>query len=139
RWSKGLGAPVGNPCSGFTILVEEHTVSQFRMGADGPEVIPGTGIWKVAIDSAPCWTALDEGDMRVVRFNVPDVHLNGFPDGKYRITPGANGQLGRIAAPDDDRSQADRTDVSLYFSHQGSTYHLGRLRCFIQHSWRPRQ
>ena len=57
RWSKGLGGPIGNPCSGFTIFVEEHTVSQFRMGPDGPEVIPGTGIWKVAVDSAPVSTA----------------------------------------------------------------------------------
>ena len=94
RWSKGLGGPIGNPCSGFTIFVEEHTVSQFRMGPDGPEVIAGTGIWRVAIDSAPCWTAPDEDDMRVVRFNVPDVHLNGFPDGQYRIKPQLTGNWG---------------------------------------------
>jgi hypothetical protein len=29
--------------------------------------------------------APDEGDMHVVAFNVPDVHLSGFPDGKYRV------------------------------------------------------
>lgn len=85
RWSKGLGSPVGDPCSGFTILVQEHTASQFRKGASGPEVIPGTGIWKAA-ESVPCSAAPDEGDMHVVRFNVPDVHLNVFPDGKYRVT-----------------------------------------------------
>ena len=94
RWSKHIGGPIGNPCSGFAIFVEEHTVSQFHMGADGPEVIPGTGIWRVAVDSAPCWTVPDEGDMRVVRFNVPDVHLNGFPDGQYRIKPDLTGNWG---------------------------------------------
>jgi len=94
RWSKGMSGPVGNPCSGFRIFVEEHTVSQFRMGPSGPEVIPGTGVWKVAIDSAPCWTAPDEGDMHVVRFSVPDVHLNGFPDGQYRIKPELTGNWG---------------------------------------------
>src|SRR6266567_1183351 len=94
RWGKGLGVPVGNPCSGFRIFVEEHTVSQFRMGPDGPEVIPGTGVWKVAVDSAPCWSAPDEGDMHVVRFSVPDVHLNGFPDGQYRIKPELTGNWG---------------------------------------------
>src|SRR6266566_1095319 len=128
RWSKGLGGPTGNPCSGFTIFVEEHTVSQFRMGADGPEVIPGTGIWRVAIDSAPCWTAPDEDDMRVVRFNVPDAHLNGFPRRTIPHQTSANGQLGRITASDDARIQADRTNGFLCFSHQGSAYRLGGFR-----------
>ena len=85
RWHKGLGTPVGDPCSGFRIIVDEHTVSQFRMGPSGPEVIPGTGIWINRTQSAPCWAVPDEGDMHVVRFNVSDVHLNGFPDGKYRV------------------------------------------------------
>ena len=45
RWAKGLGAPVGDPCSGFTILVEEHTATQFRFGPGGViEVIPGTSV-----------------------------------------------------------------------------------------------
>jgi hypothetical protein len=85
RWSKSLGAPVGDPGSGFRILVQEHTASQFREGAGGPEVVPGTGIWRPA-ESVPCSPAPDEGDMHVVRFNVPDVHLNAFPDGKYRVS-----------------------------------------------------
>ena len=84
RWKKGMGAPVGDPASGFRVLAEEHTVSQFRIGAHGPEVIPGTGVWKAAV-AVPCTTAPDEGDMHVVRFSVPDVHLNAFPDGKYRV------------------------------------------------------
>ena len=91
RWNKGYGSPVGDSCSGFRIFVEEHTASQFRIGPDGPEVIPGTGIWKVTTASAPCWAAPDEGDMHVVRFSVPDVHLNVFPDGKYRIKPELTG------------------------------------------------
>jgi hypothetical protein len=85
RWPRGLGAPVGDPCSGFKIIVDEHTVSQFRIGASGPEVIPGTGKWINVTQSAPCWATPDDGEMHVVRFNVPDVHLNGFPDGKYRV------------------------------------------------------
>ena len=93
RWAKGLGAPVGDPCSGFTILVEEHTVSQFRNGPGGvPEVIPGTGIWKTIAASAPCRTLPDEGDRYVVGFDVPDVHLNAFPDGQYRVTPTVTGK-----------------------------------------------
>lgn len=94
RWQKGLGAPVGDPCGAFRVLVEEHTVSQFRIGPGGrPEVIPGTGIWK-APELADCWSAPDEGDMHVVRFNARDVHLNAFPDGKYRITVELTGNWG---------------------------------------------
>ena len=85
RWNKGMGTPVGDPASGFKVLVEEHTATQFRMGPSGPEAVPGTGIWKTTTPAAPCWTAPDEGNMHVVRFSVPDVHLNAFPDGKYRI------------------------------------------------------
>jgi len=85
RWLKGLGTPIGDPASGFKVLCQEHTASQFRIGAAGPEVVPGTGIWKDPV-SVPCYAAPDEGDMHVVRFNVPDVHLNMFPDGKYRLT-----------------------------------------------------
>ncbi len=95
RWNKGLGSPIGDPATGFKVAVDEHTVSQFRIGAAGPEVIPGTGIWKVATPSAPCSAAPDEGDMHVVAFNVPDVHLNGFPDGKYRIKAELTGNWGQ--------------------------------------------
>jgi hypothetical protein len=93
RWARGLGAPVGQPCSGFTIVVEEHTASQFRIGPGGViEVIPGTGIWKTTTGSAPCRTLPDEGDKHVVGFDVPDVHLNAFPDGTYRVTPTVTGK-----------------------------------------------
>ena len=54
------------------------------MGPSGPEVVPGTGKWKAPM-MVPCSPAPDEGDMHVVRFNVPDVHLTMFPDGKYRV------------------------------------------------------
>ena len=84
RWKKGMGGPVGDPVTGFRVLVEEHTVSQFRIGHSGPEVVPGTGVWKPAV-TVPCTHAPDEEDFREVAFNVPDVHLNGFPDGKYRV------------------------------------------------------
>ena len=60
RRAKGLGAPVGESCSGFTILVEEHTTSQFRISPGGViEVIPGTGIWKTTtgrLRAGPCRT-----------------------------------------------------------------------------------
>jgi hypothetical protein len=84
RWNKSLGAPVGDATTGFRVLVEEHTVSQFRMGPGGPEVVPGTGIWLPTV-TVPCWAAPDEGDMHAVAFNVSDVHLNGFPDGQYHV------------------------------------------------------
>ena len=32
--------------------------------------------------------------MHVVRFSVPDVHLNGFPDGRYHIKPQLTGNWG---------------------------------------------
>jgi hypothetical protein len=95
RWAKSLGAPIGDPCRGFSILVEEHTVSQFRVGPGGIEVIPGTGIWKMVTASAPCRSLPDEGDRYVIGFDVPDVHLNAFPDGKYRITPTVTGKWSR--------------------------------------------
>lgn len=85
RWKKSLGGPVGDPATGFRVLAEEHTVSQFQMGPAGPEVKPGTGVWKPPV-SVPCWAAPDEDVRHVVAFNVPDVHLNAFPDGKYRVT-----------------------------------------------------
>jgi len=84
RWPKGLGAPVGDAASGFKVTCEEHTPTQFRMGASGPEPIPGTGVWKPAVTVA-CWSAPDEGAMHVVRFSVPGVHLTMFPDGMYRV------------------------------------------------------
>ena len=93
RWQKGLGAPVGDPATGFKVLAEEHTVSQFRVGSGGIEVVPGTGIWKPPI-SVPCHAAPDEGDKHVVAFSVPDVHLTGFPDGKYRVSAELTGNWG---------------------------------------------
>lgn len=84
RWSQGLGAPVGDPASGFRVTCQEHTASQFRIGAGGIEVVPGTGIW---LDPfvVSAYAAPDEGDQHVVRFIVTDVHLNMFPDGEYRV------------------------------------------------------
>jgi len=93
RWVKGRGAPLGEPASAFTILVEEHTASEFRAGPGGVfEVIPGTGIWKTIAESAPCRSLPDEGDRHVIGFDVPDVHLNSFPDGGYRVTPTLTGK-----------------------------------------------
>lgn len=85
RWNKGYGSPVGDPCSGFRVSVDERTASKFRIGASGPERDPKTGLWKVVTASAPCSVATDEGNMHVVSFTVPDVHLNEFPDGAYRV------------------------------------------------------
>jgi hypothetical protein len=93
RWRKSLGSPVGDPTTGFRVLVAEHTVSQFRMGQHGPEVIPGTGIWKAPF-SVPCVAAPDEDETHVVAFNVPDVKLSGFPDGGYRVHVELTGNWG---------------------------------------------
>jgi hypothetical protein len=84
RWSRELGSPVGDLASGFTILVDEHTVTQFEDTGGGIAPVPGTGVW-LPPQTVPAWAAPDEGDIHVVRFNVPNVHLNGFPDGKYRV------------------------------------------------------
>jgi len=84
RWHKSMGGPVGDAATGFRVQAEEHTATQFRIGPAGPEPIPGTGVWKTAV-TVPCFTAPDEGDKHVVAFSVPDVHLNMFPDGKYRV------------------------------------------------------
>ena len=84
RWPKGLGAPVGDAATGFKVTCQEHTVTQFRIGPAGPEPIPGTGVWKTPVN-VPCWSAPDEGNTHVVRFSVADVHLNAFPDGRYRV------------------------------------------------------
>lgn len=87
RWKKDIGRPSGDLCSGFRIQVEERTPSEFRdLGGGNFDKIPGTGEWQLVTDSAPCSPSADEGDSYVVRFRVPDVHLNVF-DGLYWITP----------------------------------------------------
>jgi hypothetical protein len=95
RWKKSIGSPSGDPCSGFRIRVEERTPSEFRAGPGRViEKIPGTGTWRLVTESAPCSPTLDEGDSHVVRFTVPDVHLNVF-DGVYRVTPQLTDQWDR--------------------------------------------
>ena len=84
RWHKNMGSPVGDTATGFRVRAEEHTATQFRIGPHGPEPIPGTGVWRAPV-AVPCTAAPDEGDMHVVAFHVPDVHLTTFPDGKYRV------------------------------------------------------
>jgi hypothetical protein len=94
RWDKSMGRPVGDIATGFRVQSQEHTVTQFRMGPGGrAEPIPGTGIWKDPVTLA-CWAAPDEGDRHVVMFRVPDVHLNGWPDGKYRLRAELTGNWG---------------------------------------------
>jgi hypothetical protein len=83
RWSKGLGGPVGDPTTGFRVLVEEHTVTEYEADASGFHPKPGTGIWLPTF-TVPCAVAPDQGDMHLVTFNVPDVHLNKF-DGEYHV------------------------------------------------------
>jgi hypothetical protein len=96
RWNKGYGSPIGDPCSGFRSWSGAHCIPiphRFRR----VRKLYGTGIWKVTTASAPCWAAsFDEGELcDVVGFTVPDVHLNGFPDGKYRIKPELTGNWGQ--------------------------------------------
>jgi len=96
RWNKSIGRPAGDLCSGFNIRVEEHTATQFRaVGGGKYEPIPGTGIWKDVVDSLTCRELPDEGDYHKLGFQVWNVHLNAFPDGRYRITPTLKGTWGR--------------------------------------------
>ena len=47
RWSRYIGRPMGDLCSGFNIRVEEHTATQFRaVGGGKYEPIPGTASGK---------------------------------------------------------------------------------------------
>lgn len=88
RWNKNIGNPSGDPCSGFRILVEEHTATEFRFGPGGiiePE--PGTGIWKTLTDAPHCTSLSSTDGTQEVMFRVNEVHFNAFPDGFYRITP----------------------------------------------------
>ena len=90
RWKSSVGVPTGDLCSGFNILVEERPVSRFQS-------LPG-GLyeqirfkWEVVKDSIVCRTLSTEGDNRAIGFHVTGLHLNGFPDGAYRITPSFRG------------------------------------------------
>jgi hypothetical protein len=92
RWKSSIGVPSGDLASGFSIRVEEHTATQFRdVGGGHIEPIPGTGIWKVVSDSLACYVLSTEGNNREVGFRVTGLHLNAFPDGRYRITPSLKG------------------------------------------------
>jgi hypothetical protein len=96
RWKKYIGRPMGDLCSGFNIRVEEHTATQFRaVGGGKYEPIPGTGIWKDVVDALSCRDLADEGDYHKLSFQVWGVHLNAFPDGRYRITPTLKGTWSR--------------------------------------------
>jgi hypothetical protein len=91
RWKKSIGSPQGDPCSGFQIVVDERTPSQFQATGGGHyEKVPGTGTWRPVTDSAPCSVAPNDVDSHVIHFYVPDVHLN-ILDGLYRITPKLTG------------------------------------------------
>jgi hypothetical protein len=88
RWNKKFGNPPGDPCSGFRILLEEHTATEFRFGPGGiimPE--PGTGIWKTLTDAPHCTSLSSTDGIQEVLFHVREVHFTAFPDGFYRITP----------------------------------------------------
>jgi hypothetical protein len=94
RWKKSIGSPLGEPCSGFRIRVEERTPTEYvDIGGGKYDIKPGTGIWRLVTDSARCFPAPDEGDSHVVRFIVSDVHLN-ILDGVYRVAPQLTGQWG---------------------------------------------
>ena len=100
RWNKYIGRPTGDLCGGFNIRVEEHTATQFRaVGGGKYEPIPGTGIWKDVVNPVSCRELADEGDYHKLSFQVWGVHLNAFPDGRYRITPTLKGTWSRPANP----------------------------------------
>jgi hypothetical protein len=92
RWKKSIGRPMGDPCSAFDILVQEHTTTEYRDlggGHYGPE--PGTGIFKTVSDSVSCGNLSDQGDDYVLSFQVTGLHYNAYLDGYYRITPRLKG------------------------------------------------
>lgn len=91
RWKGPIGDPIGDRCGGFDIRVEEHTATQFRDAGGHAEPIPGTGIWKAVLDSLSCRAIPDQGTEHSVSFSVTGLHLNAFPDGRYRITPSLRG------------------------------------------------
>ena len=99
RWKKNIGRPTDNLCSGFAIKVEERTPLEFRdIGGGHYEVVPGTGVWKLVTESAPCSPEPEAGEDYIIRFTVPGAHVNGFPGGTYRITPALTprwNQIGR--------------------------------------------
>ena len=91
RWKSYVGMPTGDLCSGFSILVEEHTATQFRDIGGAPEPIPGTGMWKVLANPLACHALPTQGDDHAVSFHITGLHLNALPDGRYRITPSLRG------------------------------------------------
>jgi hypothetical protein len=102
RWRQYIGRPPGDLCGGFNIRVEERTATQFRaVGGGKYEPIPGTGIWKDVVDAVSCRELADEGDYHKLSFQIwgRGIHLNAFPDGRYRITPILKGIWSRPANP----------------------------------------
>jgi hypothetical protein len=51
------------------------------------------------VDAVSCRELADEGDYHKLSFQVWGVHLNAFPDGRYRITPTLKGTWSRPANP----------------------------------------
>jgi hypothetical protein len=91
RWKGAIGDPIGDRCGGFDILVEEHPATRFRDAGGHAEPSTDPDIWKVVSDSVSCQALPDQGPEHAIRFRVTGLHLNGFPDGGYRITPSLSG------------------------------------------------
>ena len=95
RWNSGIGMPAGDLCSGFEILVEEHTPTEYRaIGGGKYEPIPGTGIFKVVKEALSCRALAAQGDQQAISFHIIGLHLNVL-DGYYRITPKLRGNWQR--------------------------------------------
>jgi hypothetical protein len=94
RWKKAIGSPLGDPCSGFGIVVEEHTMTEYQVGSSGlNEPKPGTGKWHSVAASALCSLQPDEGENHVVKFTIRDLHLvSPTQDDGYRIHPQLTGK-----------------------------------------------
>jgi hypothetical protein len=91
RWKSSIGAPSGDLCSGFSILVEEFTPSiPVASGGGNYDKEHGTGIWKEVTDSLACHPLSPQGDYSAVSFAINGLHLNVF-DGQYRIAPSLQG------------------------------------------------
>lgn len=91
RWKGSVGRPSGDLCSGFDIVFEEHTPTQFRDAGGHAEPIPGTGIWKTISESTTCRSVTEEETYLSVSLRFMGLHVNMFPDGSYRISPRLRG------------------------------------------------
>jgi hypothetical protein len=95
RWKNTVGKPTGDPYAALDIRVEEHTATEYvDVGGGHYAPKPGTGIWKVVLDSVSCRILADQGDDHAISFQSTGLHFNAPLDGGYRISPSLKGNWG---------------------------------------------